>query len=232
MLRSIYISLFCVIVLTSCTTIKTDEKENEALWINFSQSDKDYHSLAQAIQKQIASEAQFDAILYVYPYTTLYTKVLDEEKSLSSLSKQYMQEEQWELCLAANRQVLAKNYTSLTAHYGASICATEKGKLKIADHHRWALSELIEAIWRTGNGKTPENPFYVTDINDLHAFIQLHQMSIVSQKKITLLKKTLFALELKKNDDTDYLLWYFDLSAQIKRQLINSKHISVNTNAF
>jgi hypothetical protein len=144
------------------------------------------------------------------------------EQSAKLRSQSYMQNQQWQLCLRTNEQLLNVNYTSLTGHYGVAICAAEMGNIELGRFHNAVLDNFIEAIWRTGSGQTPESPFYITSVNDLYAFVQLHQLVAVGQSLSYVDNFPIQAITVQNPETLRTFTWYFNVTPQFRRGVIDS----------
>lgn len=201
----------------SCTS--TPEKTGKVL--NYEKSDGDYYQLVTKIKNQQAQASDFDQLIQVFPLTSLYNPQSDQEHGAKLLSQSYMQNQQWQLCINTNSELLQVNYTSLTAHYGLAVCTAESGNIEVGKFHNAVLDSLIEAIWRTGSGQTPESPFYITSVNDLYAFIQLHQLVAVGQSLTYVDNLPIQAIVVQNPQTNRTFTWYFNVTPQFRRAVID-----------
>jgi hypothetical protein len=210
----VLISLVC---LYGCTS--TAEKAAKVL--NYEKSDNDYALLVSNIKSQQAEASDYDSLIRVFPLTSLYNPQSDQEQRAKLLSQSYMQSQQWQQCLRTNEQLLDINYTSLTGHYGLAVCAAELGNIAMGKFHNTVLDNFIEAIWRTGSGQDPESPFYITSVNDLYAFIQLHQLIAVGQSLTYVDNLPIQAIQVQNPETNRTFTWYFNVTPQFRRGVID-----------
>lgn len=219
----------CQSTVDKSTVDKSTESKNSAKQqsnnanqvLNYQQSDADYFALVERLQAGKATQQDINNILHVYPLTSFYEPSNSQEQASKLLSQNYMENQQWRECLATNNKLLALNYTSLTGHYGAAICATEMGNLSLGKFHNGILDGFIEAIWRSGDGKTPQTPLFITSINDLYAFVQLHQMVATGQSLEYVNDLPIQAIKVLNPETKRQTVWYFDMTSQFRRALIN-----------
>lgn len=209
------LSIVCVLV--SCASVP----EQSTAVLNYTQSDSDYYAFVNTIRTQQAKPSDYDSLIQVFPLTSLYQPKNSQEQSLKLLSQTYIEKQQWQQCLLTNEKILNVNYTSLTGHYGVAICATEMSNLELGRFHNSILDNLIEAIWRTGNGQTPESPFYITSVNDLYAFIQLHQLVAVGQSLTYVNNLPIQAIKVQNPETNRSFTWYFNVTPQFRRGVID-----------
>ncbi|MGB3726524.1 MAG: DUF4919 domain-containing protein [Glaciecola sp.] len=220
-------SILLVMLLTGCQSNHpnsesehAENKSESSRLLNYDKSDADYHSLVNLIREQAATAEDFNRIIKVYPLTSLYQPSNNAEQVSKLQSQTQMQNQQWQACLQTNEALLQQNYTSLTGHYGAAICATELGNIETGQYHNGVLDGLIEAIWRTGDGKTPTTPLYITSANDLYAFVQLHQFVVVGQSLTYVNKLPIQVIKVHNPETNRTMLWYFDVTPQFRRGVI------------
>lgn len=209
--------LSAILILTACSNVP----KNNANVLDYGTSDKDYYKLVSKIQESKAEAKDYDLLIRIFPLSSLYKPKSDFEQSAKLRSQSYMENQQWQNCLDVNKALLANNYTSLTGHYGAAICAAELGDIALGKYHNLVLDSFIEAIWRTGTGKTAQSPFYITSVNDLYAFIQLHQLVAVGQSLTYVNELPIQAIKVQNPTNNRTFTWYFDITPQFRRGVID-----------
>ena len=217
MQRHLLLIFIIILGLSACATNNAEKPKV----LNYTQSNTDYYAIVDRIKANTASSDDFDRLIKIYPLTSLYDPTSDKEQSAKLLSQSYMQSQNWRQCWKVNQGLLMVNYSSLTGHYGAAICASELGNDALGRFHTAVLDSLIEAIWRTGNGQSVETPFYITSTNDLYAFIQLHQLVAVGQSIRYINRLPVQAIEVQNPETMRVKTWYFDVTPQFRRGVID-----------
>lgn len=189
--------------------------------LDYEKSNADYSAIVQRIKLQTASAEDYDLLIRVFPLTSFYEPDNKREQATRMMSQNFMQRQYWKRCFDANNVLLSSNYTSLSGHYGASVCATELGKLDVGKFHNKVLDNFIEAIWRTGTGKTPDSPFYITSVDDLYAFVQLHQLVVASQSLTYINDLPIQAISVQNPETRRSFTWYFNVTPQFRRGVID-----------
>ncbi|GLR71341.1 DUF4919 domain-containing protein [Agaribacter marinus] len=218
MLKRLFICCF-ILLLGACGA--TDKSTEPKQVLNYAKSDADFRALATKIRNQSASPEDVDRILRLYPLTSSYRPESPAEQSAKVKSEQFIQQNSWLRCIQINRQLLQTNFTSLIGHYGMAICSQEAGDNASAQYHNWVLDAFIEAIWRSGDGQTPETAFYINSTHDLYAFIQLHQLMAVEQALIYRNKLPIQKVIVQNPESQKNYTWYFDLTPQFRRAHID-----------
>lgn len=205
------------LALGACTSIN----KQDTRVLDYDKSDKEYLSLVSKVKSGKAIASDYDTLIRVFPLSSFYKPKSDSEQSAKLMSQSYMENQQWQLCLNINNALLDINYTSLTGHYGAAVCAAELSNIVLGKYHNSVLDNFIEAIWRTGNGQSPQTPFYIISVNDLYAFIQLHQLVAVGQSLTYVNELPIQAIKVQNPANNRTFTWYFDITPQFRRGLID-----------
>ncbi len=213
--------VLCITVLSGCTSTSSQKQV-----VNYGQSDKDYLALKQTISNKLADATTFDRILFTYPLTSFYDPHSDAEQSAMLLTESYTEQGNYPACLEVASKLLDINYSSLTGHFAASDCARLSGDADTARFHTWVLDNLIEAIWRTGDGQSPETAFMINSSADLYAFIQLHQLVAVGQDLVYLQKIPIQKITIQTPENNRISTWYFNVTPQFRRGLIDDLEAS------
>ncbi len=221
-MRQVICVLFALLVGACASAPETaNEKSQQKQILNYAKADQDYVNIAQKIISQEAVSDDFDRIMKLFPLTSFYSTTNKQEEQIKQQSSQFMMQNQWFPCLRVNRQLINANYTSLTGHYGMAICSQEARDFEGAKFHNWVLDNYIEAIWRTGDGQSPETAFYINTVQDLIAFVQLHQLQVVSQELIYRDKTPIQFVKVQNPENLREYEWYFDMTAQFRRAYID-----------
>lgn len=211
------VSIAFFLLLSACTSVNNQDTRV----LNYDKSDKEYISLVAKVKSGQAQASDYDMLIRIFPLSSFYKPKSDSEQSAKLMSQSYMENQQWQLCLNVNNALLDINYTSLTGHYGAAVCAAELSNIVLGKYHNSVLDNFIEAIWRTGNGQSPETPFYIISVNDLYAFIQLHQLVAVGQSLTYVNELPIQAIKVQNPANNRTFTWYFDVTPQFRRGVID-----------
>jgi hypothetical protein len=189
--------------------------------VNYQRSDKVYLALKQTVINKLADATTFDRLLQTYSLTSFYKPQSDAQSATKLLTENYIALRNYPACLQAANGLLINNYVSLIGHYAASECAKLAGDQSTADYHAWVLNSLFEAIWRTGDGQSPESAFMINSSSDLNAFVQLHQRVAVAQELMYLRQVPIQKISMRSPESNRLLTWYFNLTPQFRRGVID-----------
>jgi len=201
--------------------IKEQERKSKQQILNYAKSDDDYNAFVAKFERKEAQESDFDAIVRIYPLTTKYSPYGNAEQAQKLVAFKSMEQQNWGACLRATNLILEENYTSLSGHYGAMVCHYESGERAIGEYHNAMLDGFIDAIWRSGDGKTPGTAFYITSTNDLYAFVQLNGMVAIGQSLVYHEQRPIDAIKIQDPQTEQESTWYFDVTAQFRRGIFD-----------
>ncbi|MBF7074541.1 DUF4919 domain-containing protein [Glaciecola sp. MH2013] len=205
------------------TSIEVEKQRAEAKRqvLDYAKADKDYKRLVAKFQSGEALNDDYDAIIKVYPLTPAYNPYGGIEIKQKDLAFEAMDNQDWSSCLAATKAILEVNFTSLTGHFGAMVCHFESGNRELGEYHNQILDGFIDAIWRSGDGLSPASAFYITSTNDLYAFVQMHGFVATGQSLVYHEQRPVDAIELENPDTLEKNTWYFDVTAQFRRGILD-----------
>jgi hypothetical protein len=201
--------------------VKEQQREAKQHILDYAKADADYHALVAKFNGEEVQAIDFDAILRIYPLTTKYSPYGNVEQAQKLVAFASMEEKNWDACLHATKLILEENYTSITGHYGALACHFESGQQENGEYHNAMLDGFIDAIWRSGDGKTPATAFYITSTNDLYAFVQLNGMVAIGQSLVYYEQRPMNAIKVQDPQTKQQSTWYFEVTAQFRRGIFD-----------
>jgi hypothetical protein len=175
--------------------------------------DSEYLSLVSKIQ-QNPDAVDFNEFRWTYTRTKFYRPYSGPEKGHRVLLREALVEKKWADCIAMAETILAYNYTSLSAHYGAMACHKNALKGDKETSHKTTLNKLLDAILATGDGKTKETAFVTISTGELRAFVELLGHDIVSREKIEEKDAVYDLINVKLRDTGKEAALYFNISRQ------------------
>ncbi|MDT0583826.1 DUF4919 domain-containing protein [Brumicola blandensis] len=189
--------------------------------LNYAKADADYRALVAKFRSGQASNGDYDAITRVYPLTSNYNPYASAEQTQKLVAFEHMESKQWDACLRATDIILNENFTSLTGHYGAMVCHYEQGQQAQGEFHNQLLDGFIDAVWRSGDGRSPATAFYITSSNDLYAFVQMHGFIVTGQSLVYHQERPMDAISVENPETGEEATWYFDVTAQFRRGILD-----------
>ncbi|MFC4698730.1 DUF4919 domain-containing protein [Glaciecola siphonariae] len=214
------IFLICVLLLTACAS-----QNPSSPVLNYEKADKDYLALKQTIVNRVADSTTFDRIWLTYSLSSFYNPTDDLEPSTKLLTETYISEGNYAACIEAAQRLLEVNYTSLTGHFAMAECSRLMGDARQSDFHTWVLDNLIEAIWRTGDGRAPGTAFLINSTHDLYAFIQLHQLVAVGQDLVYEQGMPVQKILVQTPENMRSSTWYFNATPQFRRSFLDKAEL-------
>lgn len=204
--------LFALLVLMNGVS-QTDQQETANK--DFSEANASYAELIEKI-KQSASSDDIEEIRKVYVATEYYNPYGVDESDIEKSMFEGMKDEDWEKCLENATKILDNNYISLDAHYGAMVCANESGNNTKGEFHRKVLRGLIDAIRKTGDGKSEDSAFFCTSTGEVWSFIGLLGFRASGNTLEVINGRSYDVMKVLGPDIEEEFEWYFDVTAQLE----------------
>lgn len=201
--------------------VKQQREQAQQQILDYAKADKDYKTLVSQFTQGDVTNDDYDALIRIYPLTSAYNPYGGIEVQQKEIAFAAMEQKDWNTCLQATNTILDINFTSLTGHFGAMMCHFESGNRDLGEYHNAILDGFIDAIWRSGDGRTSATAFYITSTNDLYAFVQLHGFMATGQSLVYYQQKPIDAIDIKNPETMEESVWYFDVTAQFRRGIID-----------
>lgn len=215
-MRLLIVSLAAVLSACAANQEKTtDDKQIEraASQPGFEKEDARYKELVEAIKAGTRSHV-FDEIRRTYVKTSHYSPYFGTELALVGSMRASMDQKDWNACVESGNELLETNYISLDAHYGAMVCHGELGHISESEHHKYALTGLMRAIWSTGDGISRETAFFSTGTHELKAFLYLNGFEPIRQALSHDGGKSYDIMTVKERESGTELTLFFDITTQ------------------
>lgn len=139
-----------------------------------------YHVLVAQVQQDPAQE-NLSELRDIYLKTDRYTPNAEVESAKTDELFEAMGNQAWTDCIAVASAMLDQNYTSLYGHFGSMACQRHEGNTELASFHETVLNDLLEVLWATGDGASPESAFHTISTPELQAFVQLQGLETITQ---------------------------------------------------
>lgn len=179
----------------------------------YDEVNNEYNELVRKL-KVIPSFDDVKRLKKIYVETSFYKPYLGTEKTLSNSMYSDIENKDWHACLAVTREILRTNYISINGHYGAMACSVELKKKQQSEFHRTMINFLLDDIWQSGNGRTPETSFEITSSAELYAFLNLAGLEVMNQSLLEHQNKSYDRIGVKDPETGDEFDLFFDITTQ------------------
>lgn len=100
--------------------------------------------------------------------------------------------------LEISEKIIEKNFVDPTAHVYAGYCYQMKGNAAKSDYHNEIYSEIMDSIYKTGDGRSPESAFLSISTKEEYIFLNWLNLAFVEQE---LVNKDGYSFDLMKCKD-------------------------------
>jgi len=90
----------------------------------------------------------------------------------------------YEEALAIAREILARNYMNIEAHFASTITCDALGNAECVAHHGYVARGILRSIASSGDGKTPATAFVVVSTPEEYALARVLGVEVLRQALI------------------------------------------------
>ncbi|WP_185962685.1 DUF4919 domain-containing protein [Thalassomonas sp. M1454] len=180
---------------------------------SYTQANEQY----QGLLKKVKTTPNFEyvkALKLTYIHTEYYQPFMGKEAELIADMYSNIESKNWLACSDVSSKILATNYISLDAHYGAMACSFESNLVEQGKYHRTIMTHLLQAMWQSGDGLSPMSPLFCTSKSELYAFLKFSGFTLITQSLLEFEDKTYDVITVKDPDSNKEFELFFDISSQ------------------
>lgn len=208
------LTILCIMALLVYSDSQIDQNETEVK--DFTEANARYAELVEKLKADVTS-VDFDELRRVYVRTEYYAPYATTERKDTANMNEGMNEEDWEKCLEYATRILSYSYISLDAHYGAMICSRNNNDTTTGNFHESVLDGLIESIWTSGDGKSPETAFFCTSLQERWAFLGMYGL-VYNVKELEVHDGLYYdVVHVTNPADSSQFKLYFDVTTPLRR---------------
>ena len=209
-----YLTIICVMALLVNGVVQIDQEETKTK--DYSAANARYEELVEQLKADVSS-VDFDVLRRIYVKTEYYAPYSSSETKDTANMNEGINEEDWGKCLESATRILSYSYISLDAHYGAMICSRNSNDTQSGDFHESVLDGLLESIWVSGDGRSPETAFFCTSLQERWAFLGMHGL-VYNVKELEVHDGLYFdVVHVTNLADSSQFKLYFDVTTPLRR---------------
>lgn len=148
---------------------------------------------------------------YYKPYTGGETLV-KQKTNESVTSKEFNQ------CVAFADEWLDINYTSVEAHFNKYICCKSLGDRNCASTHYTIVNGLLDSIYKSGDGKTPESAYETFNTDEIYFFLNANGLRLTEQRLLNKNGRVYDVMDTKHAESGNTYTIYFDITVQMTNE--------------
>lgn len=140
----------------------------------------DYYALLKRLKNGDTS-VNFTALRYAYTKTLEYAPYnrTDKKAMFEALNNR-----EFEKAAQHAQSILEKNYLDLDAHFISRIAYKETGNAEKQKFHSSVVKGLLDSIYDSGNGQTPETAFVVIDTEEEYFFLRIYGYNVMKSSLV------------------------------------------------
>lgn len=148
-----------------------------------SKEGSNYYTLLKQLKKGDTT-VDFAALRLSYTKTAEYSPYRDvneKKEMIEALNKR-----EFEKALGFAHSVLEKNYLDMDAHFVSRTAYKETNNTEKQNYHSFVLKGLLDSIYHSGNGQTPETAFTVITTAEEYFFLRVYGYTVAKSSLMQL----------------------------------------------
>lgn len=141
----------------------------------------DYYTLVKQLKNNDKS-VDFTALRYSYTKSRDYKPYSGDDEDKDAMYKA-LNNKEFEKAVKHAQAVLEKNYVDMDAHFVCRIAFRETKNTEKQNYHAFVLKGLLDSIYDSGNGQTPETAFVVINTREEYFFLNIYGYNVINYKK-------------------------------------------------
>jgi hypothetical protein len=169
----------------------------------------DYYTLVKQLKNNDKS-VDFKVLRYSYTKTPDYKPYdgddADKDAMYGALNKK-------EFVKAAKhaQAVLEKNYVDMDAHFVSTVAYGETKNKEKQEFHSFILKGLLDSIYDSGNGQTPETAFVVINTSEEYFFLNVYGYNVITSSLVKTNGHSCDKMETEDKKTGEKAVFYFNV---------------------
>jgi Domain of unknown function (DUF4919) len=174
----------------------------------FGEEKQSYAVLLQRV-KAFDRTVDFRALRLSYSETPEYNPY--SNNNAHDLMFSALRDKRYEDALLAAQSILEKNYVDLDAHFVCRIAYKNMGNSEKNDYHQFVLQGLVDSIYASGDGSTPEKAPVVIDVKEEYFLLNTSGLEAVKNSSLRLGNHDYDRMEVKNKKTGEKMILFFNI---------------------
>lgn len=183
----------------------------------------DYYTLVKQLKNNDKS-VDFTALRYSYTKSRDYKPYSGDDEDKDAMYKA-LNNKEFEKAVKHAQAVLEKNYVDMDAHFVCRIAFRETKNTEKQNYHAFVLKGLLDSIYDSGNGQTPETTFVVINTREEYFFLNIYGYNVIKSSLLKINDRSYDKMETEERKTGEKMVFYFNvdmpfnwLSSQMRDQ--------------
>lgn len=169
----------------------------------------DYYTLVKQLKSNDKS-VDFTALRYSYAKTADYNPYGRDDKERNAMLEA-LNNGEFEKAIKHAQAVLEKNYVDMDAHFVCRIAYRETKNTEKQRLHEFVVKGLLDSIYDSGNGQTPETAFVVINTDEEYFFLKMYGFNVIKTSLVKINARNYDKMEVEERKTGEKVKIYFNV---------------------
>jgi len=174
----------------------------------YAEEKNSYAVLLQRVQA-FDRTVDFRALRLSYSETREYNPYLNDINQDLMLS--LLHEKRYEDALLVARVILKDNYVDIDAHLVCEIIYDKIKKSEQSNYHRFVVRGLLDSIYASGDGSTPEKAYVVIDVREEYSILDANGLESIKHSTLRLGDHNYDKMEVRNPETGEKMVLFFNI---------------------
>jgi hypothetical protein len=169
----------------------------------------DYYILVKQVKNNDKS-IDFKALRYAYTKTPDYKPYGGDDADKDAMYAA-LKNKDFKKAVKHAQVVLGKNYVDMEAHYVSTIAYRETKNKEKEEFHSFVLKGLLDSIYDSGTGQTPETAFVVITVDEEYFFLGVYGYRVTKSDQVGANNHSYDKMETEDKKTGAKAIFYFNI---------------------
>lgn len=174
----------------------------------YGEENKSYAVLLQKV-KSFDRTVDFRALRLSFTETPEYNPYLND--NTQDLMLRALREKRYKDALLAAQSILKYNYVDLDAHLACVIIYDKMKNSEQSNYHHFVLEGLLDSIYKSGDGSTPETAYVVIDVREEYSILDANRLERITYSTLKLGDHNYDKMEVRNIETGEKMVLFFNV---------------------
>lgn len=174
----------------------------------YGEEKKSYAVLLQRV-KAFDRTVDFRALRLSYAETPEYNPYSNDNTQDLMLSA--LHDKRYEDALLAAQAILKYNYVALDPHLACAVIYDKMKNSEKSNYHSFVLQGLLDSIYASGDGSTPEKAYVVIDVREEYSILDANGLERIKYSTLRLGNHNYDKMEVRNPETGEKMVLFFNI---------------------
>lgn len=176
--------------------------------------------LIKAINELKSPPSDFNYLKFrkLYTDTKHYKPYTSGELEIKQKVNGSINKKEFSQCVAFADKWLNINYTNIEAHFDKYMCCKQLNDNTCASLHNSIVNGLLDSIFESGDGKTPETAYVTFNTDEIYFFLYANRLKRTKQRMLNKHGRAYDVIDAEHSKSGNTYTIYFDITTQLSNK--------------